>query len=80
MNSFNEHLYYILYFALFGFIHVGLFIHALVTGRTSIEFWKYLRAKRPVYYWFYVFIYLLTAIFFFWGVGHEIALYSTSIP
>ena len=80
MNYFGEHLYYALYFALFGFIHVGLFIHALVTGRISIEFWRYLRAKRPVYYWFYVLIYLLAAVLFFCGVGHELALYSISIP
>lgn len=80
MNFFSEHLYYILYFALFGFFHAGLLIHALVNGRTSIEYRKYLRAKRPAYYWFYVFIYLLTAVLFFWGVGHELALYVTSTP
>ncbi len=80
MNFFSEHIYYVLYFALFGLVHAGLLVHALVTGRTSIECRKCLRAKRPVYYWFYVFMYLLTAVLFFWGVGYEIALYSTSIP
>lgn len=80
MKIFSEHFYYILYFALFGFFHAGLLIHALVTGRNSIEYRRYLRVKKPAYYWFYVFIYLLTAVLFFWGVGYELARYSTSIP
>ena len=76
MNFFSEHIYYVLYFALFGLVHAELLVHALVTGRTSIECRKCLRAKRPVYYWFYVFMYLLTAVLFFWGVGYELALTS----
>ncbi len=80
MNLFSEHFYYILFFALFGLMHAGFLVHALITGRTSVEFRRYLRSKKPVYFWFYTFIYLLTAVLFFWGVGHELALYITLTP